>query len=51
MANVLKENGGTGTPLLVLPTGEQQIVVSIRKFRLINILFSYLIRLLVVFAP
>ena len=28
MAVALKDNGGTGTPLLVLPTGEQQIVVS-----------------------
>jgi hypothetical protein len=31
MANVVKDNGGTGTPLLVLPTGEQQIVVCILK--------------------
>ncbi|CAF3771313.1 unnamed protein product, partial [Rotaria sordida] len=30
MTNVLKENGGTGTPLLVLPTGEQQILVACR---------------------
>ncbi|CAF2994782.1 unnamed protein product [Rotaria sp. Silwood2] len=30
MTNVLKENGGAGTPLLVLPTGEQQIVVACR---------------------
>jgi hypothetical protein len=29
MANALKENGGAGTPLLVLPTGEQQISVNI----------------------
>jgi hypothetical protein len=32
MSTVLKDNGGTGTPLLVLPTGEQQIAVSIVLF-------------------
>jgi hypothetical protein len=39
MANALKDNGGTGTPLLVIPTGEQQIVVSnLFVFKLISFL-------------
>jgi len=32
MANVLKDNGIDGTPIPLLPTGEQQIVVSILRF-------------------
>jgi len=32
MANVLKDNGIAGTPIPLLPTGEQQIVVSILRF-------------------
>jgi len=49
MANVLKENGGAGTPILILPTGEQQITVSILKIVLFNSLFSYKSRLLAEF--
>jgi len=29
MANTLKDNASTGTPLPVLPSGEQQIIVCI----------------------
>jgi hypothetical protein len=32
MTSVLKDNVGGGPPLILLPTGEQQIVVSIGKF-------------------
>lgn len=31
MTSLLKENGGAGTPIPLLPTGEQQILVSILK--------------------
>jgi hypothetical protein len=31
MAHVIKDNVSNGTPIPVLPTGEQQIVVSTRE--------------------
>jgi len=31
MANVIKDNVSNGTPIPLLPTGEQQIVVSTRE--------------------
>ena len=33
MAHVLKDNASTATPIPILPTGEQQIAVSIQADR------------------
>src|SRR5271156_3711778 len=41
MTSVLKDNGGNGPPLLLLPTGEQQIVVSILKKFLFSIMILF----------
>lgn len=42
MANIVKDNVSNGTPVPVLPTGEQQIVVSTQINLLgLNIDFSF----------
>lgn len=42
MTSVLKDNVGVPPPLILLPTGEQQIVVSILKFSFLIIFFIYI---------
>jgi hypothetical protein len=39
MTSILKDNVGGGPPLLLLPTGEQQIVVSIWLIDCFGVLF------------
>jgi len=44
MTSVLKDNVGGGPPILLLPTGEQQIVVSILEFSFSNISLMFFIK-------